>query len=84
MNLAEGSYTTSVHSAAGLRQKGRAGNGLKTATNPGSMPRLEAVQQTGREGRERSHVGLQAGWSRDQGKGGRQMTVTTNLQGCET
>lgn len=33
-------------------REGRAGSRLKAAANPGSMPGLEAVQQTGREGKK--------------------------------
>lgn len=84
MNLAEGSYTTSVHSAAGLRQKGKSRKWAKNSHKPWQHAQTGGSSADRKGRQERSHVGLQAGWSRDQGKGGRQMTVTTNLQGCET
>ena len=57
MNLAEGSYTTSVHSAAGLRPKGKSRKWAKNSHKPW-QPAQTGGSSADRKGRqERSRVG---------------------------
>lgn len=67
MNLAEGSYTTSVHSAAGLRdRKGRAGKWAKNSHKPWQHAQTGG-SSADRKGRARKEPCRLAGsWSRDQ------------------
>ena len=61
--MAEGSY---AGSAAGQREKG------KRAADPGSTPEWRRFSRQEERAREQP-CRLQAGWSRNQGKEGRQM-----------
>lgn len=53
------------------------------AANPGSMPRMEAMQQMGRKAMKQRYR-LQAGWRGNQDKGGRPVTMRVSFQGHET
>lgn len=57
MNLADGSYTTSVHSAAGQRQKGKSRKSAKNSRKPWQHAQTggSSTDRTGRQ--EGSHGG---------------------------